>query len=379
VFDLFPHWASWYWVVAAAYAGLGLQVFWPASGTLLRQHRLAVAAAGSFWAAFYALGPTAATQAIHGPRLAFALEFLFLLSWFAFLYRLLRGPYKQSMPETVRRGLYLYWGILATFGVVAAWLDGATALAARALPAILLAASLACLALVTQLHRDSPLEDRRVMLAFVAAGGLAAGTQAVLFGIATLGGASVGDWGVVRIVLMGVAAVLVIHGARLRPQWSLAVFVSPNARAYAPRLLGTLVLLAVFLALAVVLTSAPEQLAQSLAVVAVLGLGVPVFTVLFSEGLGARLRVFISKHFLPFRYDYREEWLRLIDTLAAPVHRRPLPGRHPLVASPGGRAVLVCRALEYTYLAGGHRAGRRSGARVHGGAPMDPRHRRTEP
>ncbi len=38
--------------------------------------------------------------------------------------------------------------------------------------------------------------------------------------------------------------------------------------------------------------------------------------VLFSVSLRARLRVFLSKHFFSNKYDYREEWLKLIQTLA---------------------------------------------------------------
>lgn len=39
-------------------------------------------------------------------------------------------------------------------------------------------------------------------------------------------------------------------------------------------------------------------------------------TLLFSANLRARLRVFLSKHFFSYRYDYREEWLRFTSGLA---------------------------------------------------------------
>ncbi|UCG72074.1 MAG: PEP-CTERM system histidine kinase PrsK [Chromatiales bacterium] len=339
--DLIPDWASWYWIAALAYAALGTQVFLPSTGSLLRQHRLALAAAGLAWGTWFALAPRLAWTGPQLQRAAFVVEFLFLLAWFALLYRLLRGPYKQSMPETVRRGLYLFWGLLVAIGAGAASLDSAGGISLVVLSPILMAAALACLALLTQLQRDSPLEDRRMMLAFVAGGTLVAGTQAVHFTLATLGVVPGEAWKLARVIPLVLAAALLIHAARQRPQWSLAIFVSPQARAYAPRLLGTLGLLAALLALAPVLATLPPGIARGLALTAVFGVGLPVFVVLFSEGLGARLRVFISKHFLPFRYDYREEWLRLIDTLAAPVHRRPLPERTikalaQIVGSPAG-------------------------------------------
>ena len=39
---------------------------------------------------------------------------------------------------------------------------------------------------------------------------------------------------------------------------------------------------------------------------------------LFSGALRAKLRVLISKHLFSYRYDYRNEWLRLINYLAQP-------------------------------------------------------------
>jgi putative PEP-CTERM system histidine kinase len=83
------------------------------------------------------------------------------------------------------------------------------------------------------------------------------------------------------------------------------------------------------------------SVAQQAALLLVLVTGAPVAALLFSERLNARLRVFISKHFVPFRYDYREEWLRLIDTLVSPDARSPLPERAiravaQIVGSPAG-------------------------------------------
>jgi putative PEP-CTERM system histidine kinase len=37
---------------------------------------------------------------------------------------------------------------------------------------------------------------------------------------------------------------------------------------------------------------------------------------LISRRLRARVRVFVSKHFYPYKYDYREEWLRFINTIS---------------------------------------------------------------
>ena len=55
----------------------------------------------------------------------------------------------------------------------------------------------------------------------------------------------------------------------------------------------------------------------------------------------AKLRVFVSKHFFSYRYDYRQEWLRFTRTLAevtsvAKVQERCIEALANLVESPGG-------------------------------------------
>jgi putative PEP-CTERM system histidine kinase len=46
------------------------------------------------------------------------------------------------------------------------------------------------------------------------------------------------------------------------------------------------------------------------------GAVVVLLTLLFSSRLQARLKVFLNKHFFHNKYDYRDEWLRLVSTLA---------------------------------------------------------------
>lgn len=61
--------------------------------------------------------------------------------------------------------------------------------------------------------------------------------------------------------------------------------------------------------------------------------------VLFSGSFRARLKVFISKHFYRYNYDYREEWMRFTRTLSRPgpdLGRRVIEAVAALVESPGG-------------------------------------------
>jgi putative PEP-CTERM system histidine kinase len=61
----------------------------------------------------------------------------------------------------------------------------------------------------------------------------------------------------------------------------------------------------------------------------------------FSGTLRSRLRVFVSKHFFSFRYDYRAEWLKFTGRLGSASDSRPIAERTiealaDLVESPGG-------------------------------------------
>jgi len=63
--------------------------------------------------------------------------------------------------------------------------------------------------------------------------------------------------------------------------------------------------------------------------------------VLFSSTARAHLRVFLSKHFFKYRYDYREEWLRFTgrlstDDAATPFPERAVHAMADLAGSPGG-------------------------------------------
>lgn len=60
---------------------------------------------------------------------------------------------------------------------------------------------------------------------------------------------------------------------------------------------------------------------------------------LFSGSIRARLRVFISKHFFSYRYDYRYEWHRFIGTISAAdsrLHERAIVAVANIIESPAG-------------------------------------------
>ena len=350
VTELFANPLYWYLGAAGAYLLLGIYVQAEGGSILLRKHFLGVAGAGLVWSIYFAVVTDGG--GFHLNSLAFGIEVVFMFSWFMVLYRLLRGPYKQSMPETVRRALYLFWVLVFLVGALVAWfvyLGDGSVRAASYYHLIGLGIALLCFALSAQFNRDAPIEDGIALHALAAACGLVMGAEVIIFSVANLAKSAPTSLVLLRTSAATGGALLTLYALRRRPQWSLEIFVSPQARTYVPRLLAMLGVFLVLLALTPLYRSMHLSTAQPLAALLIGITGAPIAILLFSENLSARLRVFVSKHFLPFRFDYREEWLRLIDTLSAPEQLLPLPERSikavaQIVSAPAG--VLWLRSSE---------------------------------
>ncbi len=78
-----------------------------------------------------------------------------------------------------------------------------------------------------------------------------------------------------------------------------------------------------------------------------------VLAILFvSRSIRARLKVFVSKHFFSYRYDYRAEWLKFTEMLATPgedpdLKTRCIKALADLVESPGGQIWLAGEGHAY--------------------------------
>ncbi len=332
----------WAGVMALVYALVGAYLLLAEGSVLVRTQLLGVLLASVAWGVLVAQ-PGLFDLSDGYPGYFFLLQIVLLYAWYALLHRLLRGPYEQSMPEVVKQLLRLFWGVVLGASALVAWLSARAETPWQGTLFSVSAASIALvsLALAAQMGRDAPIENRTALRSLVAAAGFATGAQAALAVVAATGsGVPPALLGATGAVLAG-SGLLLLFGLRLRPQWSLAIFVSPEARSYAPRFLATGSILLLALLLLPVFRSMAPVAAQQAALLLVFITGVPMGLFLFSERLNARLRVLVSKHFLPFRYDYREEWLRLIDTLVSPDSRSPLPERvirgvAQIVGSPAG-------------------------------------------
>jgi len=90
-------------------------------------------------------------------------------------------------------------------------------------------------------------------------------------------------------------------------------------------------------------------------VVFLFGAAVILFVMLFSGSIRASIRVFLAKHFYHYRYDYREEWLRITNLLSSQqephvLRNNALRAVADIVESPAG-LLWLSRETDQYYLA----------------------------
>ena len=130
-----------------------------------------------------------------------------------------------------------------------------------------------------------------------------------------LAGISANVWHA-RGFVMALTVPLIAIAAQRNPAWSLKVFVSRDVVFYATSVaaVGAYLILMAFGGYVVQLIGGSwGTIAQIVFFAAALGL---LAILVASAALRRRLRVFLVKHFYRHKYDYREEWLRFIDTLS---------------------------------------------------------------
>jgi len=131
---------------------------------------------------------------------------------------------------------------------------------------------------------------------------------------------------------------IAISAAR-NPKWAVGISVSRQIIFYSAALLGTATYLLLMAAAGYYLRFSGGSWGIVLQMSFLFGSILLLIGILFSGTIRSWLKVFISKHFYSYNYDYREEWLRFTATLAE--NKGELKGRviqslAQLVESPGG-------------------------------------------
>ena len=138
---------------------------------------------------------------------------------------------------------------------------------------------------------------------------------------------------------------LIAVSAARNPQWTVGIAVSRHILFYSAALFGTAIYLLVMAAAGYYLRFSGGSWGTVLQMTFLFGAMILLVGVMFSGTIRSWLKVFISKHFFSYNYDYREEWLRFTRTLSkgrGDLGERVIEALANLVESPGG-GIWLCR------------------------------------
>lgn len=291
------------------------------------------------WAAvvaYYAAAYHVASSAIP------TLEIIRNAVWFAFLIRLLH-PAEITAPMSARlktlTGIVL--GMCLTLLVL---LHVGDSMYLNIFGHVFL--SIIGLALVEQVYRNT-VPERRWALKFLCLGigGMFAYDLFLYSDAMLLQRIDMDLWNA-RGMITALAVPLIAFSAARNPQWSLDVFVSRHIVFHTAALMGTGLYLLVMAAAGYYIRLYGGTWGTAAQVIFLFGAAVTLLIVIASGHVRARVKVFFNKHFFSHKYDYRNEWLHFIRTLAGGEAGQPLssiPGREraiqalaQIVDSPAG-------------------------------------------
>ena len=316
---------------------------------------LAVASVATFvWALILSLGQL---PSFNLPLLIDVLEILHSGLWIAFLLKLLAMPERnQVISRRTEKVLFILLGLACLAIALPAMLTSEISVViwSRIIGPLTLAIS--GMVLVEQLFRSTRVEHRW-------------GIKFICLGI---GGMFVYDFymyadallfkridtelwqarGIVNALIMPLIAV----SAARNPQWSLDVFISRRAVFHTTAILAAGLYLLSMAAAGYYIRVFGGGWGRVIQVVFLFGAVVLLVVLMFSGTLRARLKVFLSKHFFNYRYDYREEWLNFTQTLSEGepgirIRERSIQAIARLVESPGGALWVTHEHQGYTRIA----------------------------
>lgn len=193
--------------------------------------------------------------------------------------------------------------------------------------------------LVEQLYRNTPVKQRwGIKFACLGIGGVFAYDFYLYSDALLLRHVNPEIWAARGIVNAFVVPLIAVSAAR-NPQWSVGITVSRRILFYSAALFGAAAYLLAMAAAGYYLRFFGGSWGTVMQVSFLFGAVVLLMAVLFSGTLRSWLRVFISKHFFSYNYDYREEWLHFTRTLSESGHglgERVIQALAQLVESPGG-------------------------------------------
>ncbi len=170
--------------------------------------------------------------------------------------------------------------------------------------------------LVEQLYRNTQDKDRwSIKFACLGIGGLYA-YDFYLYSDAMLFKQVNPEIWTARGLVNALTVPLMALSAARNPKWSLGIAVSRRVMFHSAALIGSAIYLLAMAAAGYYLRFFGGSWGALMQVAFLFGAGTLLLGALFSGAMRSKLKVFISKHFYNYNYDYREEWLRFTRTLS---------------------------------------------------------------
>ena len=215
------------------------------------------------------------------------------------------------------------------------------ALDAQLLPAGFIALAVMGLVAVEQVYRSTRSEDRwAIKFLCLGLGGLFIFDFYLYANGALFRGLNPELWSARGFITTLIAPLVAVSAAR-NPKWSVPLGLSRNMAFHTASLLGAGIYLLLMAGAGYYLRIFGGDWGTIVQAVFIFSAALLLGIAAASGTFRARLRVFLSKHFFSYRYDYREEWLKFTRTLSSGAPGERL-GEHSieslaqLVESPGG-------------------------------------------
>ena len=331
-----------YGLAAAAYLGLtGLIV---ASQRRRAHGRRLVQATGlsAVWGGLTAL----AAWGLVPPGLSLAAELARNGAWLALLFYILhvRLPAGARLPAPLRVirgvGAILVAGLLLVIAMP--WIAPGYELPVRQASHLgLVILTVLGLVLVEQVFRSTRPEDRwAIKFLCLGLGGLFAYDFYLYANAALFNAMDAQVWAARGFVAAMVVPLIAVSAAR-NPEWASPVGLSRSMVFHSASLLAAGVYLLLMAGAGYYLRLFGGAWGDVVQTIFLFAAAMLLVLLMFSGTLRARLRVFLSKHFFSYRYDYREEWLNFTRILtegqsSEQMSERAVKAMARLVESPGG-------------------------------------------
>ncbi len=337
-------------LLAAVGYGLAMLAYLGLSGLIMaswrrRSHgRLLVLATGlsAVWSAFYALSAWGWIP----PVLGFAAEVGRNGAWLALLLYILhvRLPAGAALPAPLR-----WVRTLSSLLVIGLLLASVLPFIAPAQPVLshgagnlgLVLLTVLGLVLVEQVYRSTRPEDRWAIKFLCLGLGSLFVYDFYLYANAALFNAMDAEVWAARGYVAALVAPLIAVSAARNPEWAAPVGLSRSMAFHSASLLGAGIYLLLMAGAGYYLRLFGGEWGNVVQTVFLFAAALLLVLLMFSGTLRARLRVFLSKHFFSYRYDYREEWLNFTRTLTEgqageQMCERAVEALARLLESPGG-------------------------------------------